>query len=131
MPSSTVTLADAVAPTPVDHVYALVGSTARGATYRSNYGTMLLPETLDLSQTVGTPGSKGNDKYVITLRLSKADDNNVIGTGSVSLMISAPRHSMWSEADTKNLLQQMQQLLTGTGNEAALADFSLEIPGGS
>lgn len=119
MASATVTLKNKA---DVNVVYTLVGVTDRGASYKDATRTLGLPRTLTMNTQLGAPGSLGNDRITMTLRNSVQNSGSgLVSTGSVSVTLSVPRDSTWTETDSEDLLIQLQDLFTDA-NSAKIAD---------
>lgn len=119
MASATLTLHDHAE---ADIVYSLVSQHAKGAQFKLVTRALALPLSLDFNYQVGEPGSKGNDRCIVTLRDTVQNGTTgVVSTGSVKVEISIPRDSAWVSPYTENLLSSLVQLLT-SGNREKIAD---------
>lgn len=121
MASATHTLTENDTTTSI--AYSLVGSNANGASYKNATRSLALPQTLDFSNSIGSPGSKGNDKLTITLKNSVENGTSgLVSTGSAKLIVSVPRDSAWTATDTADLLYQLHTLLDTAADNDSIAD---------
>lgn len=119
MASATITLknlADA------NVVYSLVGSTATGALYKDVSRSLALPRTLEFQYNVGNPGAKGNDHLRIILKDTVQNSSTgIISVGSLSIDVSVPRDSAWTQTFTEDLMAALVPLFVDA-NCATIAD---------
>lgn len=119
MASSTITLTDKA---DANIVYSFVGQTDKGSVYRNASRSLGLPQSLDFRYQIGNPGSKGNDRISVSLKNSVQNaDTGLVSTGSVTIQLSIPRDSEWTQTDSEDLLIQLQDLFTDA-NAALIAD---------
>lgn len=109
MPSATLTLHNRAG---ANVVYTLVGQTSNGAEYKDATRSLALPRTLSFQFILGTPGSLGNDKIVVTFRdtVQNATTGKVV-TASAKLEMSAPRDSAMTETFLQDILCEAAHLL--------------------
>jgi hypothetical protein len=121
MPSASFTLTEQ--DTVTDVVFTLAGSTSKGAIYKVTDRSLALPQTLEFTNNIGNPGSKGNDHVVVSLKNTVQNgDTGLVSTGSLKMDLSIPRDSAWTSTDTEDLMAFLVDLL-GTGSAIAnLAD---------
>lgn len=104
--------------------FTVVGTTARGASFKDTTRALALPLSLDINFIVGAPGTKANDKLVVTFRNSVINDDTAeVSTGSAKLEVSVPRDTAaWTGDATENLLAFVSDLLSDSGRRASIAD---------
>lgn len=121
MPTSALEL---LKPNGTDHTdYLLVGSTAKGASYKDPSRSLALPLTLDVSVLSGPVGSKGNDHVKVKLAsaIVGAGTSAPVVVGSVTLDISIPRDANWTDSMMLDLLANLRDYLDN-GNITFLVD---------
>lgn len=103
-------------------VYTLVGQNENGALYKDATRELGVPRELQFSMKIGNPQALGNDQIISKLR--NTVENSTTGkksTGSVSIVLSVPRDSAWTNQMSEDLLIQLQDLFTDA-NSILLAD---------
>lgn len=104
--------------------FTVIGQTARGASYKDASRPLALPQSLNIDYQVGVPGSKGNDKLVVTFRNSVVNsETQVVSVGSAKLEVSVPRDSSaWTGSATEDLLAFISDFLSVTERRESIAD---------
>lgn len=110
MASATLTLTDLA---DANVVFTLVGQTSNGASYKVATRSLQLPKTLDFQFNIGSPGSLGNDKLIVTLRDSAANaTTGKVVTAQAKLEVSVPRDAAVTETIVQDLMAHFTSLLT-------------------
>lgn len=119
MASSSITLTDEA---DANIVYTLVGQNENSAFYKNTDRELSLPQELRFQYKLGNPGSKGNDQIICKLKNTVENDTtNLISVGSVTVTLSVPRDSAWTNQMSEDLLIQLQDLFADA-NAIKLAD---------
>lgn len=119
MASATITLKDEA---DANVVYTQVGQNETSALYKDATRELALPRTLRFQFKLGNPGAKGNDQIIMKLNNSVENaTSGLVSTGSVSVVLSIPRDSAWTNQMSEDLLIQLQDLFADA-NSIALAD---------
>lgn len=96
-------------------VYTLAGQTDKGALYKDATRSLGLPRTLEFNYQVGSPGARGNDKLIITLKDAVANaDTTGSSVATVKVEFSVPRDSSWTDTFSSDILCQLASLLSDT-----------------
>lgn len=95
--------------------------------YVNSSSSLSVPNTIDIKLEPKGAGVTGNDRFNISIKQSVLDGDNTPFTGSVSLTVSIPKCTQWTEAMTKALIYQMAGYLgrqaAGTAGSIATATF--------
>lgn len=75
--------------------------------------SLAAPRIITVKLDIKDPGISGNDRINVSLKQSVLDSNNLASTGSVSVALSIPRVSGWTQAHTVSLLKQAACYLGG------------------
>lgn len=119
MASATITLKDKA---DANVVFTLVGQTANGASYKVASRALSVPKTLDFEMKLGTPGSLGNDKIIITIKDSAAnEDTGLVKTLVAKLEVSVPRDPAITTTMVEDIFCHFVPLFVDA-NAEALAD---------
>lgn len=107
-------------------VFALCGSTDRGAIYRVSSRALALPQSLEFQFILGPAGALGNDKLIVKLNntLQNETTGKVVVLGA-KLEVSVPRDATVStDTYVKDILHELGSLLIDA-NVDALADATV------
>lgn len=121
MPSATltaVTLADE------NVVFSQAGTSVSGGSFKDITRPLGQPQTLEFAYKIGKPGALGNDhlNIVICNTVPAAAGNTpTVVTGRVTVDVSVPRDSGWTETMTNDLLAELASLLSDA-NIATISD---------
>lgn len=75
--------------------------------------TLAAPRIIDVKLDVKSPGLAGNDRIEVSIKHTVLDSDNLPHTGSVTIKLSMPRVSEWTEEYTVSLLKQAADYLGG------------------
>lgn len=75
--------------------------------------TLAAPRIIDVKLDVKAPGVAGNDRVEVSIKHSVLDADNLPHTGSVTVKLSMPRVSNWTNELTVSLLKQAADYLGG------------------
>lgn len=93
--------------------FTLAGQSATGALYKVATRSLALPKTMTFDFKLGSPGSLGNDKLVVTI--ADTVQNSTTGkvvTASAKLEVSVPRDAAVTETVVADLLAHFTSLMT-------------------
>lgn len=96
--------------------------------YINQAATLSVPNTIDIKLEPKGAGVTGNDRFNISIKQSVLDSDNTPFTGSVSLTVSIPKCSQWTEAMTKALIRQMMGYLGGQASVVAGCTVTTAFP---
>lgn len=110
MASSSITLVDLA---DANVVFTLAGQSEKGAAYKVADRALNVPKTLDFQFNLGSPGSLGNDKLIVTLRdsVQNADTGKIV-SAQVRVEVSVPRDSAITPTVVSDLLAHITSLFT-------------------
>lgn len=75
--------------------------------------TLAAPRIIDVKLDVKAPGVAGNDRVEVSIKHTVLDADNLPHTGSVTVKLSMPRVSNWTNELTVSLLKQAADYLGG------------------
>lgn len=75
--------------------------------------TLAAPRLIDVKLDVKAPGTTGNDRIEVSIKHTVLDTDNLPHTGSVTVKLSMPRVSEWTNEYTVSLLKQAADYLGG------------------
>lgn len=75
--------------------------------------SLAAPRIIDVKLDVKAPGVAGNDRVEVSIKHTVLDADNLPHTGSVTVKLSMPRVSNWTNELTVSLLKQMADYLGG------------------
>lgn len=75
--------------------------------------TLAAPRIIDVKLDVKAPGVAGNDRIEVSIKHTVLDADNLPHTGSVTVKLSMPRVSNWTNELTVSLLKQAADYLGG------------------
>lgn len=75
--------------------------------------TLAAPRLIDVKLDVKAPGVAGNDRVEVSIKHTVLDVDNLPHTGSVTVKLSMPRVSQWTNEFTVSLLKQAADYLGG------------------
>jgi hypothetical protein len=75
--------------------------------------TLAAPRLIDVKLDVKAPGVAGNDRVEVSIKHTVLDTDNLPHTGSVTVKLSMPRVSQWTNEFTVSLLKQAADYLGG------------------
>lgn len=75
--------------------------------------TLAAPRLIDVKLDVKAPGVAGNDRIEVSIKHTVLDADNLPHTGSVTVKLSMPRVSQWTNEFTVSLLKQAADYLGG------------------
>lgn len=75
--------------------------------------SLAAPRIIDVKLDVKAPGVAGNDRVEVSIKHSVLDADNLPHTGSVTVKLSMPRVSNWTNELTVSLLKQAADYLGG------------------
>jgi hypothetical protein len=121
MPAATILLGDHDA---VDKTFTLSGATANGALYKDATRALSLPLTLQIAFTLGNPGSKANDKVVVSVRNTvKNATTGVVSVGTGKVELSLPRDSdAFSGHSAEDLMAYLADFFGNSTRRTEIAD---------
>lgn len=79
----------------------------------NNGDTLAAPRIIDVKLDVKAPGVTGNDRVDVSIKHTVLDADNLPHTGSVTVKLSMPRVSNWTNELTVSLLKQAADYLGG------------------
>jgi len=104
----------------------MIGTTGTTIAYRDISLPLSAPHTFELTTKLGDPSSKANDKVTLVDRQVKINaTTGVVAVGSATLSLSIPRDSVWTLADTENLIAHIGNAFSNTNNRVALAEGTI------
>lgn len=99
--------------------------------YVNSGSSLSTPNTIDVKLEPKGAGVTGNDRFNISIKQSVLDGDNTPFTGSVSLTVSIPKCTQWTEAMTQALIYQMAGYLgrqaSGTAGSISTAGFPVSM----
>lgn len=75
--------------------------------------TLAAPRIIDVKLDIKSPGLTGNDRVEVSIKHTVLDSDNLPHTGSVTVKLSMPRVSQWTQEMTVSLLKQAADYLGG------------------
>lgn len=75
--------------------------------------SLAAPRLIDVKLDVKAPGVAGNDRVEVSIKHTVLDADNLPHTGSVTVKLSMPRVSQWTQEFTVSLLKQAADYLGG------------------
>jgi hypothetical protein len=75
--------------------------------------SLAAPRIIDVKLDVKAPGIAGNDRVEVSIKHTVLDADNLPHTGSVTVKLSMPRVSNWTNELTVSLLKQAADYLGG------------------
>lgn len=96
--------------------------------YINQAASLSIPNTIDIKLEPKGAGVTGNDRFNISIKQSVLDSDNTPFTGSVSLTVSIPKCSQWTEVMTKALIRQMMGYLGGQTSVVAGCAVTTAFP---
>lgn len=75
--------------------------------------TLAAPRLIDVKLDVKAPGVTSNDRVEVSIKHTVLDSDNLPHTGSVTVKVSMPRVSEWTNEYTISLLKQAADYLGG------------------
>lgn len=75
--------------------------------------SLAAPRIIDVKLDVKAPGVTGNDRVEVSIKHTVLDADNLPHTGSVTVKLSMPRVSNWTNELTVSLLKQAADYLGG------------------
>lgn len=75
--------------------------------------SLAAPRIIDVKLDVKAPGISGNDRVEVSIKHTVLDADNLPHTGSVTVKLSMPRVSNWTNELTVSLLKQAADYLGG------------------
>lgn len=75
--------------------------------------TLAAPRIIDVKLDIKAPGITGNDRVEVSIKHTVLDADNLPHTGSVTVKLSMPRVSQWTQEMTVSLLKQAADYLGG------------------
>lgn len=75
--------------------------------------SLAAPRIIDVKLDVKAPGVAGNDRVEVSIKHTVLDSDNLPHTGSVTVKLSMPRVSNWTNELTVSLLKQAADYLGG------------------
>lgn len=121
MSASVILLADDAA---ADVTFTLVSQTANGAFYKLVSRPLSEPLSLQFQYNIGAPGSKANDKLIVTVRDTKVNATTLEKcTGTIKVELSIPRDADALGADfAEDLMSYIGDLLSHATWRGEIAD---------